>query len=157
MFEVAVHDLLAYLWSPPLRKPQSQVRTVSGQDRRDLVFPLDPGASPIWDRIRQLAPLAPFLCVEIKNYGTTRVGKLAVDQLADYLTDPIGKLGILVWRGTLSSSASRRANTRWCHDRRVVLFVGVRDLTEMCDIAGRGDDPAVLVRDKLELFNMQVE
>ncbi len=121
------------------------------------MFPVDQGASSVWDRVAYAANLLISLVVEFKNYGRSRVGKSDVDQLADYLTDATGRVGILCYRGIMSPAAAKRANSRWCHDRRIVLFLGPADVEEMCDIAERGDDPAIAIRDKLEAFLLGVE
>src|SRR5947209_5601020 len=58
--------ILTEVFVPPLKKPKIQPRTLSGLERRDVLFPLR-GANQGWEDIRQDFA-ANFLLCEFKNY-----------------------------------------------------------------------------------------
>jgi hypothetical protein len=70
-FEDCCLAILQYLFVPPLRKPKIQVRSLSGIDRRDAVFPnREFGAMNPWGHLlRELE--ARMILFEFKNYDVS--------------------------------------------------------------------------------------
>ena len=94
-FEDICIEVLIYLFVPPLENPRIQIRSHSGIDRRDAIFPNRNFTSEnTWGKIHQELN-ARLILFEFKNYDKSEIGKDAVNQVRNYLTEPMGKLGIL--------------------------------------------------------------
>lgn len=156
-FEDICLEILSFLFVPPLIKAISQPRTFSGIDRRDAVFPNreDTGTS-IWARIyRELN--ARFVLFEFKNFDKTEIGKEEVNQTRNYLTPTMGKLAIICGSKMPNEQAHIKRNTIYSEDKKVILFLNKEKLEEMLYMKERGEDPAGLIMDEIELFYLQHE
>ena len=161
-FEDICTEILEYLFCPPLKKPKEQIRTLSGVSRRDMIFPnrnIDVGntlAEENWHLL--LVELdARMILFEYKNYGKSELGPNAVIQASDYLTETIGRLGIIVSTKKPNDSALQKRNTIYSNYKKVILFLTKADLKEMLDMKERGDEPSEFIVDKEELFFLQHE
>jgi len=156
-FEDICIEILTCLFVPPLKPPIIQPRTYSGIDRRDVVFPNreDTGDS-IWAQIRRELD-ARLILFEFKNYDTCEIGKEEVNQTRNYLTDPMGRLAILCCNKMPNEQAHRKRNSIFSEERNVILFLNKDKLEEMLYIKERGDNPADLIMDEIELFYLQHE
>lgn len=156
-FEEACTELLTRLFVPPLQPPRVQVRSLSGIDRRDAVFPNREFTSGSrWGQLQhELA--ARMVLVEFKNYASEEIGKDEVDQAQNYLTEPMGRLAILCCNKMPHDSAFVRRNSIFSREKKVVLFLTPDDLQKMCFIKERGDDPADEIVDLVETFYLQHE
>ncbi len=161
-FEDLCTEVLEYLFAPPLGKPIEQARTYSGVNRRDMVFPnrnVDEGqttAEKNWHLLyRELD--ARMILFEYKNYDATEIGHEEVIQSANYLTKPMGRLGIIVGTKLPNESAHRQRNTIYTNQQKVILFLTKEHLKEMLDMKERGEEPSNLIVDLEELFFIQHE
>ena len=156
-FEDVACEVLTYLFVPPLERPRRQVRTYSGIDRRDAVFPnRNRGSGNPWGQLQDEVG-ARLLLVEFKNYDGQEVGKDEVNQTSGYLTEPMGKLALIVSTKQPERAAYVKRNSIWSAVRKVILFVTVDNLREMLYMKERGEDPADLVIDLLEDFYLSWE
>ena len=156
-FEDVCIEILRYLFVPPLAKPKIQPRTFSGIDRRDAVFPnRNFDASNTWGHILQELG-ARMVLFEFKNYDITDIGKKEVDQTRNYMTDPMGRLAIMVCNKLPNEAAHIRRNTVFSSEKKIILFVTKDHLEEMLFIKERGEDPADLIVDLVEWFYLQHE
>jgi len=156
-FEDICIDILTFLFVPPLAPPIVQPRTHSGIDRRDVVFPNreDVGES-VWARIyRELG--ARLVLFEFKNYREEDIGKEEVNQARNYLTKAMGKLAIIISNKEPIEQAKIKRNTIYSEDGKVILLLTKEQLEEMLYIKERGEDPADLIMDEIELFYLQYE
>ena len=156
-FEDCCLVLLEYLFVPPLRKPKVQARSLSGTDRRDAVFPNREfnAANPWGQLLQELA--ARMIVFEFKNYDASEIGKDELDQVRNYLTPTMGRLGVICSNKPPSKVAYIRRNSIYSAEKKVVLFLLPEHFQEMCAIKGRGDEPADLILDLLEEFYLQYE
>ncbi|MEA2033191.1 MAG: hypothetical protein U9N41_06375 [Euryarchaeota archaeon] len=156
-FEDVCIEILRYLYVPPLSEPKIQARTLSGIDRRDAVFPnRNFDASNTWSYLlRELD--ARMVLFEFKNYDVTEIGKEEVDQTRNYMTEPMGRLAIMVCNKLPNEAAHIRRNKVFSSEKRVILFVTKDHLKEMLFIKERGENPADLVVDLVEWFYLQHE
>lgn len=157
-FEDACLEVLKYLFVPPLKDPKIQVRSYSGIDRRDAVFPnREFGENNSWGHLlRELN--ARLILFEFKNHHEIEIGKDDVDQVRNYLTKPMGQLAILCCNKLPSKNACIRRNTIYSsEEKKVLLFITPVHLKEMCFIKERGEDPADLIVDLVEEFYLQHE
>lgn len=94
---------------------------------------------------------------EFKNYDKTEIGKDEIIQTRDYMTQPMGKLAIIVCTKLPNNSAYIKRNQIFNKDKQVILFVTTDQLKEMLYIKERGEDPADLIIDLIEDFYIQHE
>lgn len=156
-YEEICIDILEFLFVPPLQEPQLQSRSLSGIDIRDAIFPnrnLD--QQSIWGQLRHElgARLIPF---EFKNYDSENIGKDEVNQIRNYLTRPMGKLGIMISSKEPHENARIQRNHVYSRDEKVILLLTSDHLREMVHMKERGDEPALLIMEQVELFYMQHE
>lgn len=156
-FEDACTDALMHLFVPPLTAPMRQPRTYSGTDRRDAILPnRNHSQDNPWGHL--LVELdARMVLFEFKNYSTEPVGKDEVNQTRNYLSQPIGRLGILISRTGYAPGASVKRNGAYSEDKKVILLLSDEDLKEMLYMKERGEDPADLVMDAIERFYVEYE
>lgn len=161
-FEDICTEILEYLFTPPLGKPIEQAHTYSGVNRRDVIFPnriIDEGHTPAeknWHLLYREHD-ARMVLFEFKNYDATEIGHEEVIQSANYLTKPLGRLGIIVGTKLPNESAHRQRNTIYSNSNKVILFLTKEHLKEMLDIKARGEEPSNLIVDLEELFFIQHE
>ena len=157
LFEDVCIEILTFLFVPPLRQPIIQPRTYSGIDRRDAVFPnREDTGDLIWAKIRRELN-ARMILFEFKNYNTCEIGKNEVQQTSNYMTEPMGRLSILCTNKKPNNQAHIKRNTLYSSDKKVILFITPDKLEEMLYIKERGEDPADLLMDEIELFYLQHE
>jgi hypothetical protein len=151
-FEDVATEALQHLFVPPLAEPIVQPRTYSGIDRRDAIFPnRNHGAPNHWGRL--LTELdARMVLVEFKNYDSSDIGKDEVNQTRNYLTQPLGRLALIVSTKEPDRAAHIKRNTVYSEDRKVIVFLQVEHLKEMLYMKERGEDPADLIVDAVERF-----
>lgn len=161
-FENLCTDILSFLFVPPLSQPNRQARTYSGVNRRDAVYPnrnITQNSSPNssnWHHL-YLELNARMILVEYKNYDSAEIGHEEVNQTRNYLTNPMGKLALMVCSKQPNESAHRQRNTVYTQDEKVIIFLYKEHLKEMLAIKERGEDPSDLVIDLVERFYIQHE
>jgi hypothetical protein len=156
-FEDICVETLTFLFVPPLAKPIIQPRTYSGSERRDAVFPnRNRRIDGHWgDLLIELD--ARMILFEFKNYDTSEISKDEVLQTRSYLTRPMGRLAIVVGSKVPDKAAHIKRNTIFSNDQVVILFLTAEHLKEMLYRKERGEDPADVIMDEIELFYLQHE
>jgi hypothetical protein len=162
-FENICTEILTFLFVPPLRAPQRQANTYSGINRRDAIFPNrniaatgnQPNSGNWFHLFQELD--ARMILFEFKNYDVTEIGTDEVNQTLNYLTNPMGRLAILVCSKDPNNQAHIRRNTIYSNDHKVILFLNKDNLKEMLAMKERNEDPSDLLMDLLELFYIQHE
>ena len=156
-FEDIGTEAFTHLFVPPLSNPTRQARSFSGMDRRDAVYPnRNMTADTFWGQLN-MELKARLVLVEFKNYDLHALGKDEVDQTRNYLTRPFGKLGIICCRRDPDKEALSRRNQVYTQEEKVILFITEENLCEMLRMKERGEDPARLIVEMVELFYMQHE
>lgn len=156
-FEDICTEVLKYVFVPPLSIPKIQPRTYSEIDRRDAVFPNRNFENTcIWGQLYNELK-ARMILVEFKNYDKTEIGKDEVNQVRNYLTEPMGKLAILVCSKLPNEAAHIKRNSIFSEDGKIILFITKKELEEMIYIKERGEDPTDLIMDSIECFYLQHE
>lgn len=156
-FADACIDTLTYLFVPPLAAPVLEGRTRSEIDRRDAIFPnRNHEGQGHWGHLyKELG--ARMVLFEFKNYDAMDIGKAEVNQTRLYLKQPMGKLAVLCTNKKPNEAAHIARNVAYTEDKKVILFITPRELIEMMAIKERGDDPADLILDLVEMFYIQHE
>lgn len=161
-FEEVCTEILSFLFVPPLQVPQRQAKTLSGINRRDAIYPnrnIAPNGnanSKNWHHLYQELD-SRLLLVEFKNYHQTEIGPDEVNCALNYLTNPMGRLALLVCSKDPNEQARIRRNTIYTNDQKVILFINKDQLKEMLLMKERGEDPSDLIIDLIELFYIQHE
>jgi hypothetical protein len=156
-FEDICIEILEFLFVPPLTRPIPQPRTYSGTNRRDAVLPnrnLDERNN--WGLLlRELN--ARMVLFEFKNYDATDIGHEEIIQTDNYLTEAMGRLGIMICTKDPDNGAHIQRNTIYSRGKKVILFLTKDHLKEMLYIKERGEDPSDLIVDFVERFYLQHE
>jgi len=162
-FETICTEILKFLFVPPLNNPSRQGRTYSGVNRMDAIFPNrnitsnDNNDSKNWHHLF-LELNARMVLFEFKNYNNTEIGHEEVNQTRNYLTEPMGKLAIMVCSKLPNESAHRQRNTIYStNEKKVILFLTKDHLKEMLIMKDRGEQPSDLIVDLIEKFYIQHE
>lgn len=156
-FEDICIEILTFLFVPPLEFPKIQPRSLSGVDRRDAIFPnRNFNNDNIWGQIFQELN-ARLILFEFKNFDKSEIGKEEVNQIRNYLTKPMGKLGILCCNKDPSKSAYIKRNSIYSSEKKVIIFITKEHLIEMLYIKEKSENPANLIMDMIESFYIQHE
>lgn len=150
-------DTLTYLFVPPLAPPVVEGRTLSEIDRRDAIFPnRNHEGLGHWGHLYKELE-ARMILFEFKNYDASDIGKAEVNQTRNYLKKPMGRLAVLCTNKKPVEAAHIARNVVYNEDKKVILFITPKELIEMIAIKERGDDPADLILDLVEMFYIQHE
>jgi len=142
--------ILNYLFEPELIDGTPQVRTEYGTEIRDIIFTNESDIS-FWRYIRENH--GNFLVVfELKNKNKT--DNSDVDQLANYLGDPTGYVGILISRNLPQDGQRRKAMAIYNKvvPRKIILFLSDEDVELMLIDKHSGKDPAKIIQKKYRDF-----
>lgn len=129
-YETGVGELLPSLFYPKLDFAAMQSRTVSGAVIRDIIFynnRSDPFMKEIFDDYgsRQMV-------FEMKN--VREVSRDHVAQLNRYMTDDLGKFGVLVTRNPLTKARMKSTVDLWSGQRRCIITITDDDLSQMVEL-----------------------
>lgn len=135
-YQRSVFRLFNTLFEPELVDGQEQVRTISGVEIRDLIYSNN-SDTPF---LRYLMTNHGNLLVTFECKNVAELGPDDVNQLANYLGDPIGYCGFLVTRREPSKSllAKVRATYNKQHPRRVIIILHDGDLRIMVEMRRAG-------------------
>ena len=129
-YEDDLSPMLASMLYPELDFAKEQSRTDSGVLIRDLIFYNNKShafSTELYERYgsRQLV-------VEMKN--VKEVGREHLFQLNRYLSDELGRFGIIFTRNPPSSKVFRNTIDLWSGQRRCILILHDEDLAQMCQL-----------------------
>lgn len=151
-YEDVCIDILKYLFVPPLQEPRVQPRNSRGVSRRDAIFPnriVD--ITTVWGQLRQEVN-ARMILFEFKNYDKEEISSDEIDKVNGYLTSTIGNFGILISTKEPLENAKIKRNHIFGEYGKVILLLTSDHLKEMIFMKERGDDPAHLIMEQVELF-----
>lgn len=132
-YQRLVLEILNFLLSPGLVNGQVEVATRDGTERRDIVF-TNESEHPFWQYARTNHD-AIFVMFEIKNVNTLDLP--AINQVAAYLGDRIGRFGFIVTRQDAPDNVVRKINSVWNDSgvqRKVILVLSDSNLNELLDL-----------------------
>ncbi len=146
---------LNVLFEPDLIEGQQQVRTEHDTEIRDILYTND-SDKPFWQFVRtEHHSLA--IVFECKN--TDSPDNRDIDQLAGYLGDALGYLGIVLTRQRLSD-ARRLKCIAWFNrgtPHRVILHLDDDDMVRMLEMRKIGRDPTEIVRLRYQDFRAKIQ
>lgn len=130
IYEEKVCRLLATLLYPQLDFAQTQSRTESGCQIRDLVFYnncSEPIFKEIFDKYSSYQ-----LVFELKN--VKEISREHIAQVNRYLNENFGKFGVIVTRNRPSSKIKRHLIDLWSGQRKCILVITDEELQLMVDL-----------------------
>lgn len=154
-FQITVIEVLNFLFNPQLIDGVPEVRTIDGTERRDIIFTNDSDQT-FWSYVRG-EHSALFLMFEAKN--TQEIGPAALNQVATYLGDRLGRLGFIVTRNRPGESAQRKAFAIYndSSPRKIILFLTDEDLNLMLDMKSAGKEPMRHIQTLYRNFRTSVQ
>jgi hypothetical protein len=161
-FENLCVEILEYLFNPCIKLHSKQPRTYSDVNRMDAIFSnrnITPSENhPIKNWYYLYKELqARLILFEFKNYDASEITHDEVNQTRNYLTEPMGKLAIMICSKKPVDKAHRQRNIVYTQEKKVILFLTKDDLREMLAIKERGEEPSDLIVDMVESFYIQHE
>lgn len=129
-YERLMEDILPSMLYPHLDFADSQVRTDSGSQIRDLVFYNNRSLPFLNDIFHDYG--SKQLVFEIKN--VKEIEREHINQLNRYLNEQFGKFGVLVTRSPLSRSMWKNTVDLWAGQRRCIIAVTDEDVKMMSDV-----------------------
>ncbi|HEX2554927.1 MAG TPA: hypothetical protein VHL98_14600 [Microvirga sp.] len=129
-YEKAIGELLPSLLYPHLDFAAVQSRTESGAVIRDLIFyngQSDPFLKQIFDEYQSTQ-----IVFELKNVA--EVTRDHVNQLNRYMSDSLGKFGVLVTRNRLSNARLKSTVDLWSGQRRCIITLTDEDVEQMVEL-----------------------
>lgn len=154
-FEEICENIFYYLFVPPLRASQSQVRTIDGRNIRDIIFPnRNIGVNDFWTRMYHQYS-AYYIVIECKNYDSTDITSTQVEQLSTYLRDSrpvLGNFGLLLCSKTPNNSAIQRQIMEMSSNNNLIVFITKEDLLEMIALKRSGQSPESFIENNIDSF-----
>lgn len=133
-YEDAICQLLPSLLYPQLDFAASQSRTDSGAQIRDLIFYNN--QSHEFLKYLMDSYNSRQLVFEIKNVA--EINRDHINQLNRYMTDTLGKFGVLVTRNPLKRTFIRNTIDLWAGQRRTIVALTDQDIAQMVDLFESG-------------------
>ncbi len=133
-YEDLVCQLMASLLYPYLDFAEEQSRTESGVLIRDIIFYNNREhifLGEIFDEYESKQ-----VVMEIKNVKS--VDRDHINQLNRYMTDELGKFGVLITRNTLTKPRMKNTIDLWAGQRRCIITITDADLEQMVELFDSG-------------------
>lgn len=129
-YEDAIAELLSSLLYPKLDFAAEQSRTESGVLIRDLIFYNNRSE----DFLREIFDSygSNQIVFEMKN--VKEISRDHVNQLNRYMTDSLGKFGVLVTRNELTKARRQSTIDLWAGQRRCIVTLTDADLVQMVEL-----------------------
>ena len=144
-YEDALGQLLPSLLYPKLDFAQAQARTDSGVSIRDLIFYNTRANEFLMELLNDYGSRQ--ITMELKNVRS--IEREHIDQLNRYLSDELGKFGILVTRHPLKRPEFQRTIDLWSGQRRAIVALTDTDISQMVDLfESKQRDPLDVIKKK---------
>jgi len=129
-YEKLMEDMLPSMLYPHLDFADSQVRTDSGAQIRDMIF-YNSQSLPFLKQVHDDYG-SKQLVLEIKN--VKEIEREHINQLNRYLNETFGKFGILVTRNPLSRAMAQNTVDLWAGQRRCIITLTDEDVKTMGEV-----------------------
>jgi hypothetical protein len=144
--------ILQFLFCPPLESPITELANLPKVNRRDIVLPnysIDGLFGFLHSRYR-----AEFIVADAKNYKDL-VKKTEVLQMANYLSaHGSGLLGWIITRNGVAHGGVQTIREQWMMHQKMIIILNDDDLVQMIALKEAGNDPGILIRQKIEDFRL---
>lgn len=154
-YQHAVLGILNYLFNPELIDGETEVKTIEGTERRDIVFTNDSDINFLEYIRREHSSI--FIMFETKNMK--EIEAPAFNQTATYLGERLGQLGFIVTRNNPSTNNLRKAFSIYndSRPRKVILILSDDDLNHLLDTKCKGSDPVGYLQKLYRKFRTSVQ
>ena len=154
-YQTLVGEVLEFLFCPPLSFPLPQSSDITKKNRRDFILPNYVLDNSIWKFFREMYK-ADFVVADAKN-STKPITKQDVLQMGNYLKpDGAGAFGIIISRKGSGSSSDIAIREMWLYHHKMIVVLDDNDIEQMLLDSKNGNDPAELIRKKIEDFRLSV-
>jgi hypothetical protein len=144
-YEDVLGQLLPSLLYPKLDFAQVQARTDSGVSIRDLIFYNTRANEFLTELLDDYGSRQ--ITMELKNVRA--IEREHIDQLNRYLSDDLGKFGILVTRNPLKRAEFQRTIDLWSGQRKAIVALTDADIGQMVDVfESKQRDPLDVIKKK---------
>jgi hypothetical protein len=154
-YEKFCEDLLNFLFVPPLNPAIPQSPDGQHANRRDYILPnysLDGG---FWQFMRSHYE-AHFVVAEVKNL-TDAIRKEEVLQVANYLNQRgTGLFAMILGRNHMNDTAKWTRREQWVQHGKMIISLDDDDVRQMITTKLVGNDPAEMIRQKVEDFRLAI-
>ncbi|MEH0824552.1 MULTISPECIES: hypothetical protein [unclassified Micromonospora] len=147
-------NILEHLFCPPLSSPIEESSNESRVNRRDFVLP-NYATEGFWQFLRTHYR-ADHIVVDAKNLSGS-LTKAHVLQICNYMTPHgTGLFGLLVTRKGSDKAADYTRREQWVLHGKLVVTLNDDDVQQMLSNYDLGDDPAIVIRQKIEDFRLAI-
>lgn len=154
-YERYCEDLLNFLFVPPLNLAIPQSRDDRHANQRDYILPNYAMDGGFWHFMRTHYE-AHYIVAEVKNL-TSGPGKREILQVANYLNPHgTGLFALILARKELDQTARWICREQWIQHRKLIVGIHDDDIYQMVETKLAGDDPAELLRQKIEDFRLRI-
>lgn len=154
-YEKYCEDLLNFLFVPPLKPAIPQSRDDYHANRRDYILPNYVVDGGFWQFMRSHYE-AHYVVAEVKNLSGC-LGKDVILQMANYLNPRgTGLFALLLARMDLDDTARWTRREQWVQHNKLIIGINDEDVRQMIKTKLAGNDPAELVRQKIEDFRLGI-
>ncbi len=154
-YQKIIKKILEVMFCPPLDIPIAQSNDSTKKNRRDFVMPNYSQEKDVWNFLRDRYN-AEFVVIETKNSSKT-VTKQDVLQIANYLKkDGCGLFGIIISRKGLGKNTKDALRDKWLFDKKMIVVLDDIDIEQMILEKKNGNDPAELIKKKIEDFRLSI-
>ncbi|MGB7045862.1 MAG: hypothetical protein WBD65_13435 [Methylocella sp.] len=144
-YEVALGQLLPSLLYPKLDFAQVQARTDSGVSIRDLIFYNTRASEFLTELLNDYGSRQ--ITMEMKNVKALE--REHIDQLNRYLSDELGKFGVLITRYPLKKAEFQRTIDLWSGQRKAIVALTDADIEQMIEVfESKQRDPLDIIKKK---------
>ena len=146
---------MEFLFCPPLSHPLPQKSDATKNNRRDFILPTYVLEDSIWKFFRDKYR-ADFVVADAKN-SAKPITKQDVLQMGNYLKpDGAGAFGIIISRKGSGSSSDIAIREMWLYHHKMIVVLDDNDVEQMLLDRKNGNDPAELIRKKIEDFRLSI-
>jgi hypothetical protein len=129
-YEDTIGQLLPSLFYPKLDFAQVQARTDSGVSIRDLIFYNTRAGEFLGELLSDYGSRQ--ITMEMKNVKDVK--REHIDQLNRYLSDELGKFGVLITRQPLKRAQFKRTIDLWSGQRKAIIVLTDADVEQMVEV-----------------------
>ncbi|MFG3010168.1 restriction endonuclease [Streptomyces cinerochromogenes] len=147
-------DIAEFLFCPPLRSAIWESANEAEINKRDFILP-NYATDGFWKFLRDEYE-AHYVVVDAKNYKEG-IEKEQVLQIANYLSrHGTGLFALIMTRKEAKQSALYTIREQWILHQKMIVTLHDRDVMQMLTDKSFGNDPAELVRQKIEDFRLSI-
>jgi hypothetical protein len=151
-YQKLCRNIFEHLFCPPLSSPIEESSNEAKVNRRDFVVP-NYANDGFWMFLRTHYR-ADYVVVDAKNL-TGMSTKNHVLQVCNYMTPHgTGLFGVIITRKGTDRAADYTRREQWVLHGKMVIVLSDDDILQMLNNHDAGDDPAVVIRQKIEDFRL---